>query len=257
MLLISFCACNTSKKILYLQDVSVNQTDTITNNNAIIRIQPNDMISIVVSSKDAELAVLFNLTRIAYSSGVTELGSANNNQISGYVVDDDGNIDFPVLGSIHVKGLTRRELSVLIKEKLINDNLLKDPVVSVDFLNLSVSVLGEVKSPGKFLLNKDQVSLMEVLSMAGDLTIFGKRDNVLVIREKDGKRTIYSVDLKSADVFSSPAYYLQQNDVVYVQPNNVRAGQSTINENNVKSVSLWVSVASFLTSVTILIHNLN
>ena len=130
---------------------------------------------------------------------------------------------------------------------------MNDPVVTVDFMNLYFSVLGEVKNPGKYSITKDRISLLEALSMAGDLTIYGKRDAIYVIREEDGKRVTYAVDIRSTDFFRSPVYYLMQNDVVYVQPNKVRAGQSTINENNVKSVSLWLSIGSFLTTLGVLL----
>ena len=171
-------------------------------------------------------------------------------------MDSNGNIDFPVLGEIQVAGLTRWELSQKIKQMLSEQNLLKDAVVTVEFMNLKVAVIGEVNSPNTYDITNDKFTLLDALSMAGDLTIYGRRDNVSVIREENGERTIYRVDLRSVDLFSSPAYYLQQNDVVYVEPNKVRAGQSTINENNLKSVSLWVSIASFLTTIATLIISL-
>ena len=135
----------------------------------------------------------------------------------------------------------------------MEEDLVKDPVVTVEFMNLYFSVLGEVKTPGKYSITKDHISLLEAISMAGDLTIYGKRDAIFVIREENGERVTHWVDIRSKDIFTSPVYYLKQNDVVYVQPNKVRAGQSTINENNVKSVSLWISIGSFLTSLGVLL----
>lgn len=120
-------------------------------------------------------------------------------------------------------------------------------------MNLYFSVLGEVKSPGKYDITKDRISLLEALSMAGDLTIYGKRDAIYVIREENGERVTYRVDIRSREFFRSPVYNLKQNDVVYVQPNKVRAGQSTINENSVKSVSLWISIGSFISSLGVLL----
>ncbi|MGC3978504.1 MAG: polysaccharide biosynthesis/export family protein [Paludibacteraceae bacterium] len=245
-------SCHTSQKVLYLQDINTNTTNSIKGDN-ILTVKPLDMLYIIVSSKDVELALIFNLSRMSYGTTTNGANYGANNQISAYTVDSEGDIDFPVLGGIHVEGLTRSGVSALIKNKLIDQKLLKDPIVTVDFANLNVSVIGEVKNPGKFSVNKDRISLFEALSLAGDLTIYGKRNNVLVIREVKGRRNIYSIDLRSASLFDSPAYYLQQNDVVYVQPNSVRAGQSTINENNLKSVSLWMSVASFLTTLGVLI----
>ena len=246
-------SCSTSRQILYFQDAPINQPDTITGVKD-ITVQPKDQISIVVSSKDPQLAALFNLTKIQYRAGYNDLkGSNNNGEISGYTLDDNGDIDFPVLGTLHIAGMTKSEIAKTIKTKLIEENLVNDPVVTVEFMNLYFSVLGEVKTPGKYAITKDQITLLEAISVAGDLTIHGKRDAIFVIREEDGKRVTHWVDIRSKDIFNSPVYYLKQNDVVYVQPSKVRAGQSTINENQLKSVSLWISVASFLSSLGVLL----
>lgn len=234
-----------------MQDIKVNQSEPVDSNND-LTIQPRDMLSIVVSSRDPELAALFNLPRISYQAG-TNLTNSVNNQISGYTVDPDGNIDFPNIGLVHIAGLTRSGVAELIKQRLTQGELLKDAVVTVDYMNLRFSVLGEVTRPGCFDINRDQITLFEALSQAGDLTIYGKRDRVFLTREENGQRTTWQVDLRSADLFRSPAYYVRQNDVVYVEPNKVRAGQSTVNANNVKSVSLWTSIASLLTSISVLI----
>ena len=138
-------------------------------------------------------------------------------------------------------------------DSLIKKNLILDPVVTVNFLNLHISVLGEVAHPGQISIDHDKINLFEALSKVGDLTIYGRRDSVLVIREEDGKRTTYSVDLRSTKIFDSPVYNLKQNDIVYVKPNLTRAGQSTVNDNNVKSISLWLSITSVLTTLGILI----
>ncbi|MFC4672518.1 polysaccharide biosynthesis/export family protein [Dysgonomonas termitidis] len=245
-------SCNSSKNIVYFQDIPVGQNIT-TVKSSDIEVMPRDLISIVVSSKNPELAALFNLPKISYQAGSTIPSENTNNQILGYTVDSDGNIDFPVLGSIHVAGLNRKQLSSMIKERLLNENLINDPVVTVDFMNLKISMLGEVKSPGKYSIDRDQINILEAISMAGDLTIYGKRDRIFVMREKDGGRITYKMDLRSSEIFSSPAYYLQQNDIVYVEPNNVRAGQSTVNDNNAKSVSLWMSVVSLAATLSVLI----
>jgi polysaccharide export outer membrane protein len=245
-------SCNTSKKILYFQNIPVNQAETV-HNMRDITVQPQDQISIIVNSKDPQLATLFNLAKVQNRIGSTSTGNDNNGEISGYTLDDKGNIDFPVLGTIHIGGMTRAEIAAYIKKQLIDQKLLNDPVVTVDFMNLYFSILGEVKAPGKFTIHNDQVTLLEALSMAGDLTIYGKRDGIYVIREEKGKRIVYKTDIRDKSLFTSPVYYLKQNDVVYVEPNAVRAGQSTINDNNVKSVSLWVSLASFFTSLGVLL----
>ena len=230
--IVLFTSCHTSKEILYFQDIAVNQPEAIVGARD-ITVQPKDQISIMVSSKDPQLAALFNLTRVQYRAGTADLRSSNNNgEISGYTLDDKGNIDFPVIGTLHIAGMTKSQIAALIKKRLMEEDLVKDPVVTVEFMNLY---------------------LLEAISMAGDLTITGKRDAIFVIREENGERVTHWVDLRSKDIFKSPVYYLKQNDVIYVQPNKMRAGQSTINENNVKSVSLWISVASFLTSLGVLI----
>ncbi len=252
LLMLVLSSCKTSKEILYFQNVEVNQPEKIEGARD-ITLQPKDQISIVVSSKDPQLAALFNLARVQYRVGYENLSGSSSGDISGYTLNEQGDIDFPVLGTLHVAGMTKSRIATMIKERLISENLVKDPVVTVEFMNLYFSVLGEVKNPGKYDITKDQVTLLEAISMAGDLTITGKRDNVLIIREENGKRVNYRVDLRDASMFSSPAYYLKQSDVVYVQPNKMRAGQSTINENNVKSVSLWISIGSFLSSLGVLL----
>ena len=156
---------------------------------------------------------------------------------------------------LHVEGMTRRQLTDLIKQKLIADNYIKDPVVTVQFMNFKVSVMGEVQRPGSFNITGDRITLLEALSMAGDLTIYGRRDRVAVIREKDGKRTILYHDLRSSDIFNSPCYYLQQNDIVYVEPNKTRAVQSGINQNN--SASVWLASLSVLASLVSVIVTLS
>ena len=187
-------------------------------------------------------------------AGSSDLRSCNiNGEISGYTLDDKGNIDFPVVGTLHIAGMTKSQIATLVKKRLMEENLVNDPVVTVEFMNLYFSVLGEVKTPGKYAITKDQITLLEAISMAGDLSIYGKRDAIFVIREENGERVTHWVDIRSKDLFNSPVYYLKQNDVVYVQPNKVRAGQSTINENSVKSVSLWISIGSLLSSLGVLL----
>ncbi len=246
-----FASCSTYKKINYLQDVQVDSAIAIAASQGIV-IQPQDMISIVVSSRNSELARIYNLPVVTYQAGseASSMGSYNQRLI-GYSVDNEGNIEFPELGTIHVAGMNRWQLAEDIRTRL--SDVVKDAIVTVQFMNFKISVTGEVTSPGVFDISGDKITLFEALSLARNLTIYGKRDGVYVIREQNGNRTIYQVDLRTVDMFNSPAYYLQQNDVVYVEPNKVRAGQSTINENNIKSVSVWVSIGSFLTTIATLV----
>ena len=229
------CSCSTPKDVLYFQDLRPGDTYRL-NEARDITVRPMDKLTIVVNSRDPQLTALFNLPEV-------------RKQI--YTVGSDGCIDFPVLGPQLVSGMTREQIAAHIKKELVTRNLVKDPVVTVEFANLAVSVLGEVKSPGRYLLDRDQTTILDVLGMAGDLTIYGNRTKVLVLRQEGGTRRTYAVDLtSSSQVYSSPAYYLQQDDVVYVEPNAMRARQSTVNGNNVRSTSFWFSLASLLTSLT-------
>lgn len=240
-------ACTSSKKILYLQDVQPLKQQDIENQYE-VKIHNDDLLAIMVNSKNPELALPFNMPLVSYQMGYQ---SAYGQKILGYLVDSDGNIDFPILGKIHVAGMTRKELTAYLKQRLIDEDYIKDPIVTIQFLNFKISVMGEVNRPGSFDINSDRITLLEALSKAGDLTIYGRRDRVAVIREVDGVRTILYHDLRSSDIFQSPCYYLQQNDIVYVEPNKAKTGQSRINQNN--SVSVWTSVISVLTSIVTLI----
>ena len=246
-MVVLLAACSAPKEGLYLQDISLIKEEAIDKSYEVI-IHKDDLLAIIVNSKDPELALPFNMPLVSY-----QIGGQNVSQqrLVGYLVNQDGNIDFPILGEIHVEGLTRMQVTELIKKRLIEEELIKDPIVTVQFLNFKVSVIGEVGRPGTFDISGDRITLLEALSMAGDLTIYGRRDRVAVIREKDGKRSILYHDLRSSDIFQSPCYYLQQNDIVYVEPNNAKTGQSRINSNN--SVGVWLSGVSVLASITSLL----
>lgn len=243
-------SCATSQNVQYIQDVADDYSRHISR-QAEVKICPDDLLSITVNSKDAELAAPFNMPVVSYQIGAS---AASQPRVLGYLVDPEGNIDFPLLGAIRAEGCTRTELTGIIKEKLIASGLLKDPIVTIQFLNFRVSVLGEVSRPGSFVVNDGRVTLLEALSMAGDMTIYGQRDKVAVIREENGMRTVARLDLRSGEIFDSPFFYLQQNDVVYVEPNKARAGQSRINQNN--SAGVWLSGVSIAASITSIIINL-
>lgn len=223
-----------------------------------IRLRPEDKLSIVVKSKDPQLSSLFNLpvntNRIGYNPA-----SANNynytGQMSLYTIDRQGEIDFPVIGKIRIAGMLREEAAAYIKQQLITKNMVQDPVVTVEYGNLGFNVLGEVNKPGRYIFDRDRLTVLDALSMAGDLTIQGRRQDVTVIREReDGIRIAYKLNLKSAEeLYASPAFYLQQNDVIYVGPNAYRSRQTVVNGNNVLSAPFWISVASLLTSIAVLI----
>lgn len=245
-------SCAPVKNIAYFQDKALNHPEQIDKHGGIV-IQPKDMISIVVSSRNPELAAMFNLPVVSYQAGSETVSGAGQQRLMGYVVDNDGNIDFPVLGIIQVAGLTRWELAEEIKSRLLTEGYLTDAVVTVEFMNFKVSVLGEVNNPGTFTIEGDKVTVLQALSLAGDLTIFGERTNVTVIRELDGKRTFYNIDLCSVDMFKSPAYNLQQNDIVYVEPSEIKARQSTVDDKTLRTTSILVSSGSLLVSIATLI----
>lgn len=250
LLLMSLISCKTTKDVVYLQDVVPYKATDIEQKFEVL-IHEDDLLGILVNSKDKELVVPFNMPMVSYQIGSESYGQQ---RLLGYLVDVNGDIDFPVLGKIHVVGLTRLQLKEMIKKRLIDEDLVKDPVVTVQFLNYKVSVIGEVARPGSFTIASDRITLFEALSMAGDLTIYGRRDRVAVIREKDGKRKVLFHDLRSSDIFSSPCYYLQQNDIVYVEPNRAKSQQSGINQNN--SASVWLSAVSVLAAIASLIVTL-
>ena len=245
-------SCASSKKVVYLQDVVPLKQQDIEQKYEVY-VHNDDLLAIMVNSKNPELALPFNMPMVSYQlgSGSTNSGSQ---RVLGYLVDGNGDIDFPILGKLHVAGLTRMQLTEMIKQRLIEGDLIKDPIVTVQFLNYKVSVMGEVNRPGSFNISGDRITLWEALSMAGDLTIYGRRDRVAVIREKDGKRTILMHDLRSSDIFNSPCYYLQQNDIVYVEPNKAKAEQTDINQN--KSLGVWFGAISALVSIASLIVTL-
>ncbi|MDE6010623.1 MAG: polysaccharide export protein [Muribaculaceae bacterium] len=269
MLLVVFLtllvSCGTPKNITYFEDFTTT-TQLEAQARQQIRVRPEDQLQIVVSAKDPQLASIFNLpavtSRLGQSgtvyNGVNSTYSAvvTNEGLTNYTVDAAGNIDFPVIGELHVAGMTRSELAGFIKGELMGRNLLKDPRVTVEFVNTGVSILGEVKNPGRYLMNRDEVTVLDAISMAGDLTIQGQRNNVRVVRKNGDSTTIYVVDLTNGkDLFNSPAYYLQQDDIVYVEPNDYRKRETTVNGNTALSASFWMSVVSVLTSVAVLIVN--
>ena len=174
--------------------------------------------------------------------------------MSRYRVDVDGNIDFPILGTLHVEGLRVSQVTEMIKNKIIEGNYIKDPQVSLEFLNFRYTVLGAVGHAGTFSVDDDRVTLLDAIANAGDLKSNAKLGSVAVIRESNGERKIYVHDIRSKEIFQSPCYYLQQNDIVYVEPNKAKAGQSEINQN--KSVGVWLSAASILVSIASLIVTL-
>lgn len=240
-------------KLGYFQDVKSGQVQQL-QSPKLVTLQPGDKLSILVGSKDPGLAYLFNLQIVGRYKTTESEASLSTSQVASYTVDENGEIDFPVMGKLKISGKTRSEVASFIKNELISRELLKDPIVTVDFLDLYISVMGEVNHPGRFMLDHDKTTLIDALSKAGDLSINGKRENVLVMREEDGKEMAYRVDLTNlSSLYASPVYYLKQNDIIYVEPNEKKARESTAMGNDFARPSLWISIASLLTTISVLI----
>ncbi len=246
-LVILLSSCASQEKIVYLQDVILNsEVNTIKNGE--IRFKPDDIITIQVSSRKPELASVFNLANTTNAhSGVGKM--------TGYTIDYEGNIHFPVLGKIRVQGFTKIELAEDIRKRIIESELIDDAIVNVEYQNLTFSTIGEVARPGNYNITKEKTTIFEALSQSGDLTINGMRDRVFLTRRIDNALVSYQVDLRSKDIYQSPAFYIQQNDMIYVEPNKIRSNQSTTNGNTVRTASFWMTLASFITSMTLIFTN--
>ena len=255
LMVLAAVSCSTPKEISYFQDLQPGVTELTITDPVEIKVRPKDKLSILVNAQDPKLTNMFNLPIVSQQIGQESTGSSGTIRgVSGYTVDSFGDINFPVLGKIRVEGMTREQIAEYLTGQLKEKELIKDPVVTVEFINLGVSVLGEVNNPGRIKIERDNMTILDALSEAGDLTIYGKREKVLVLRQENGRQRVYGVNLCSAEhIYSSPVYYLQQNDVVYVEPNDTKSRQSTVNGNTVRSTSFWISLASLITSIAVLI----
>lgn len=256
--LVILTSCGAPKNIEYFQDVE-NGTALKSLESSIIKVKPNDKISIAVGSLTPELAMPLNLpyvsSRLGQGSAANMGVDSNNlNGVLAYSVDENGYVEMPQIGKVYVAGMTRSEVSEAVKRIIIEKGVLSDPTVVVEFANLAISVLGEVSKPGRYAIDRDVYTIYDAIGAAGDLTIYGKRDAVKVMRVENGEQKVYTVNLCNAEsVAQSPVYCLRQGDMVYVAPNAMRARQSTVNGNNVLSTSFWISLASLLTTVCVLV----
>ena len=246
--LLGLTSCHQTEEIAYIHDA---QRDSAMNLQGQFSggIQANDLLSIYVESETPESTIQFNqgTNKIAVSNGTVMNPGAS--AVSGYLVNHDGDIIFPVLGKIHVLGLTHNELAALIEQQLVSEGHITDPVVTVKLMNFKVCVLGDVARPGQLVVQGERLTIFEALSMVGDLTIYGQRHNVTIIREENGLRTIGEIDLSSQKVFDSPYYYLHQNDVVYVEPNMRKKKNAERDPMVMTYISSAVSIVSVLSSV--------
>lgn len=238
-------SCASRKDLVYYQDID-NAVPKEKSNSYEIKIQPDDLLMIIVSADDPEIAIPFNLK-------LTNTVSANKQDAAGqqttqlYLVDANGSIDFPVLGRLKVSGLTRSEVLQLLQEKIAE--YIKKPIINLRIMNFKVSVQGEVVLPGTYSVASERITLIEALSMAKDLTIYGKRDNILIIREVDGVKSYNRIDITKSDFMDSPFYYLAQNDVIYVEPNKNKINGAAVGPNT----GVIISITSLLITLITLI----
>ncbi|MBR6747186.1 MAG: polysaccharide biosynthesis/export family protein [Muribaculaceae bacterium] len=251
-------SCKTPKDVAYFQGHENGQTIAVPSPN-FITAQPDDRLTIAVHSRDAQLAEMFNLPiqarqqMSATGRSSTAQRSNTSNQMSIYTVNSYGDIEFPELGTLHIAGLTRQEIAQKIKDELINRKLLKDPTITVEFVDHSFTALGSVGNPGRILFDRDKLNIVEAIALAGDLQLTGQRQNVKVYRMVDGKQKTYTIDLTDPNsVYSSPVYYIQQNDVIYVEPNDLQKRNTQPLGNSTFTPAFWISLASFAMTVVVL-----
>ena len=242
-------SCVTPKNFNYFQDLTDGQEISLPANRE-IKLQPGDKISVMVTSKDPLMSNVFNKGFSSSTDG--EKVDANKIHVN-YTVDNNGEIEIPSLGKVAVNGKSRLEAAQDIQNKL-REELLKDATVTVEFVDLRFSVLGEVQAPGVYYINKDVYTLTDALAMAGGIGLYGKRDSVMVIREMPAGRKVYVVNISSGrDMLSSEAFYIKQNDIINVKANNTKARQSLANGNETRSISFWTTIVSLAATLSMLI----
>ena len=241
---IMMTSCVSRQQIAYFQDEPFKEGINDITSNFELRFKSDDLLTINVSSIDPEVAIPFNLPAVSYNT-TSVISGQGTLKMQTYLIDRSGNIEFPVIGTIKIGGLSRSEANTMMKEKLTE--YIKDPIVNIRLANFTITILGEVARPGTFTIQDEKVSLAEALGLAGDLTIYGRRDNVFLIREVDGIKRYATLDLTSINVVNSPNYYLRQNDVIYVEPNNSRIKQSSYNQNTaviIAAISTLATIAA-------------
>ena len=238
--LIVFSSCVSKKSITYFQNDEINQS--LVSNNYKTIFKPDDLLQITISAQDIEAVMPFNLPAVTFSA--TNGAAAGQPLQQTYLIDSNGNIDFPVLGKLKIGGLTREETIKLFKNKL-DPEYVKKPTVNIRITNFKITVSGDVKIPGTYTIPNERITIIEALGLAGDTNISAQRNNIKVIREEGNKKVEYLVDLRSNNTFTSPVYYLQQNDLIYVEPNNAKSQSAATNQNT----GLFISIGSILISL--------
>lgn len=235
-------SCVSKQKMLYVQDNVSNNSD----NSFELKLQPDDMLLINVTSENPEIAEPYNLKAVSLQNN-TEEDAATKRQLT-YLIDKNGYVDFPIIGKIKIGGLTKEEATAEI-QNILKDHV-KDALVTIRLINFKITVLGEVQKPGAYTVKSERITLLEALGMAGDLTIYGKRSNVLLIREQNGQKVTHRIDLTKSSFIDSPYYYLSQNDVLYVEPNGTKVNSSAIGPNltvGISALSLIVTIIALTT----------
>jgi polysaccharide export outer membrane protein len=245
-LILLLFSCASRKDLVYYQGI-----DGVSNQGKSssyeIKLQPDDLLMIIVSAEDPEIALPFNLTSVSVQSAGNLNSAVGQQTMQLYLVDASGYIEFPVLGKLKVSGLSRSKVLLMLQKKI--GVYVKNPIINLRIMNFKVSVQGEVNSPGTYTVDSERITLIEALSKAKDLTIYGKRDNILIIREIDGVKSYSRVDITKADFINSPFYYLAQNDVVYVEPNKTKINGAAIGPNT----GVIISITSILITLITLI----
>ena len=245
LVLIVLSSCASTQQVVRFQDEPLTNAIENLNSNFELRFKTDDLLTIDVSAVDPLVARPFNLPVVSYNASV--INAQGILKMQTYLIDTYGNIEFPVLGTIKIGGLTRSEANNLLKEKLTE--YIKNPIVNIRLANFTITVLGEVNSPGTYTVQDEKISLIEALGLAGDLTIQGRRDNILLVREIDGEKRYAFFDLTSINVVNSQNYYLTQNDFIYVEPNTAKIKSSSYNQNNgiiLGAVGILVTIAAIL-----------
>ncbi len=243
-------SCTSYKNVPYLQNPEALDSLNVEIPLYDAQIMPKDLLSITVNTTDPQAAAPFNLTvQTPMNAAVANISTTTQPSLQQYLVNNEGEINFPVIGKLKVGGLTKNEAEAMIREKL-QPYLKEQPIVTVRMANYKISVLGEVAKPGTFTISNEKVNVLEALAMAGDMTVYGLRDNVKLIREDaNGKREIHLLNMNQSDLITSPYFYLKQNDILYVTPNKTKAKNSDIGN----STTLWFSATSILVSIASLI----
>ncbi|MCK7591043.1 polysaccharide biosynthesis/export family protein [Subsaxibacter sp. CAU 1640] len=246
LFIVMLSSCASRKEMVYFQDEPLTPTE-FNNMNTELVYQPNDLLTIDINGADPETVQPFKLPPVTFEENMSVINAQGTLRVQAYLIDVNGNIEFPILGTLKIAGMTRTQTIAFFKEKL--SEYVKDPIVNVRLANFTISVLGEVNRPGVYTIQDERISLSEALGLAGDLTNTGKRDNIFLIREVDGKKKFAKLDLTSINIVNSPLYYLVQNDVIYVEPNTAKIRSSTYNPNTalvISAISTLATIAAIL-----------